>query len=34
MGVRDGGRGRRNIPRITVWHYQAVDMETCLALLI
>ena len=25
MGVCGGGR--RNIPRITAWHYQAVDME-------
>ena len=31
MGVRGGGR--RNIPRITAWHYQAVDMEICLTLL-
>ena len=31
MGVRGGGR--RNIPRITVWHYQAVDMEICPTLL-
>ena len=25
MGVRGGGR--RNILKITAWHYQAVDME-------
>ena len=25
MGVRGGGR--RNIPRISTWHYQAADME-------
>ena len=31
MGVR-GGR-RRNILRITAWHYQAVDMEICPTLL-
>ena len=31
MGVRGGGR--RNISRITAWHYQAVDMEICPTLL-
>ena len=31
MGVRGGGR--RNILRITAWHYQAVDMEICPILL-
>ena len=31
MGVRGGGR--RNFLRITVRHYQAVDMEICPALL-
>ena len=31
MGVLVGGR--KNILRITAWHYQAVDMEICLALL-
>ena len=31
MVVRGGGR--RNILRITAWHYQAVDMEICPTLL-
>ena len=31
MDVRGGGR--RNFLRITAWHYQAVDVEICLALL-
>ena len=31
LGVRGGGR--RNIPRITVWYNQAVDMEICSTLL-
>ena len=31
MGVLGGGR--RNILRITAWHYQAVDMEICPTLL-
>ena len=31
VGVRGGGR--RNILRITAWHYQAVDMEICPTLL-
>ena len=31
MGVRGGGR--KNVLRITAWHYQAVDIETCPTLL-
>ena len=31
MGVLVGGR--RNILRITAWHYQDVDMEICPTLL-